>query len=168
MTCSIPLIELSVVLNSEEYEEHFTRADRRAAKKGQLMVQTDFGYVDKTLNSKGIMVAYHDSKYKKKIKLIVFPCFMIDEDQDELWKPSAGNISKFVGKLEKKIDAYFDSSLGLHHFDIARVIIAADIGVGSQEKVSDHLKLMGNIGYVKNFSPMKSGKRDKVAKTSRK
>jgi hypothetical protein len=118
------------------------------------MYKTDFGHMDETLISDGIAIAYYDNSKKRKVRLIVCPCFLLDNDCPELWKPTPGNISRLTHKLDKRIASYF-SGYELADFKMSQVILAADIDVGDRDRVSDYIKILHSIGKVKCFSPVK-------------
>jgi len=102
-------------------------------------------YADYALTSKGIIILYCDSQYKKKIKLIVNPCRLLDTD-----KP---NLEKLIRKLEKRISGYFNNKYQLNDFELSGMEITTDIDVHNQENVSDYLKVLRRVGKVKGFSP---------------
>jgi len=161
MNYSIRFIELTLAIDTEDFEKHLDRAYQRAEKKGYSMYPVNFGHVDESLIEKGIGIAYHDDCKRKKIKLIVYcPSLVINDDLDELWEPTPGNTTKLTGKLDKIIVKYFQSDYGLGDFDLARVDFATDINIGSREKVSEYIRTLHNIGYVKCFAPMKYGNND--------
>ena len=161
MICSIRFFELTVMLGAEDFNEQLDRAYKRAERKDYRMYTTDFGHIDESLTKRGIGIAYYDNPKKKKIKIIVFyPSLIIDDDNpDELWKPTSGNVSRMIDKLDRIILKYFDSEYGLGDFDLTRMDFAVDLNVG-RERVFDYIKVMHNIGRVKCFSPMKYGRHD--------
>jgi len=102
-------------------------------------------YADRTFESKGISVLYQDSQYKKKIKLIVNPCRLLDSD-----KPDS---EKLIHKLDKRIERYFNNKFKLDDFELSGMGLTVDIDVRSSERVFDYLKVLRRIGKVKGFSP---------------
>jgi len=102
-------------------------------------------YADYALASKGVIILYYDSQYKKKLKLIVNPCQMLNSD-----KPDP---EKFIRKLEKRVSNYFNHKYQLNDFELSGMELTTDIDVQSQENVSDYLKVLRRIGKVKGFSP---------------
>jgi sulfur transfer complex TusBCD TusB component (DsrH family) len=104
-------------------------------------------YIDQSLMSKGIVVTFRDSRYKKKIKLSVNPNCVINEDL------ISSNISKFITKLDKRITDYFNMKYSLDDFHLSGIILFTDIDVGSRDSISDYLRVMKRIGRVKGFAP---------------
>lgn len=155
MKCSIQLIELTLQIETQLFDNQFSRAYEIAMRKGRCMEEIDFGHVDESLLKKGIIVAYYDNSKKKKIKLMVYPGSIIGDDINEIWKPTPDNISELFDKLEKQIASYFNREYGLDDFKLSCVVFAADIDVGSPSKVSDYIKILHSIGRVKCFSPLK-------------
>jgi len=88
---------------------------------------------------------YQDSQYKKKIKLIVNPCRLLDTDK---FDPD-----KLIRKLEKRVSSYFNHKYQLDDFDLTGMTLTIDIDVHSSEKASDYLKVLSRVGKVKGFSP---------------
>lgn len=141
MKCFIQLFELSLSVESKAFDDILSGAYSRAMKKDRYMEETDYGHLDESLVKKGLSVAYHDDKKKKKIRLIVNPDLITSNDD-----------------LEKQISFYFHRDYELDDFKLSRVVIAADIDIGSSTKASDYIKLLYNIGRVKCFSPLKRDK----------
>ena len=104
-------------------------------------------YADYALASGGITVLYQDSQYKKKIKLVVNPCRLLDSD-----KPDP---EKLIRKLEKRVSGYFNNKYQLDDFELSGMGITVDFDVHTSENVSDYLKVLQRIGKVKGFSPFK-------------
>ena len=134
------VFELSMVLESEKFQEILTKADNRS----DHLEKIEGEYIDQSLSSKGIVVIYRDSQYKKKIKLIVNAKMVLGSgslDRDRL-----------ICKVNKRVVEYFDSRYGLKDFDLSGMSIEADIDVGSHQKVLAYLKVLKRIGKVKGFS----------------
>jgi hypothetical protein len=104
-------------------------------------------YADYALASGGITVLYQDSQYKKKIKLVVNPCRLLDSD-----KPDP---EKLVSKLEKRVSGYFNNKYKLDDFELTGMGLTTDIDVHTSENVSDFMKVLQRIAKVKGFSPSK-------------
>jgi len=102
-------------------------------------------YADYELASEGITVLYQDSQYKKKIKLIVNPCRLLDTN-----KPDP---EKLTRKLEKRVSSYFNGTYQLDDFDLTGMALTTDIDIRSRDKVSDYMKVVQRVGKVKGFSP---------------
>ena len=129
---------LTAVIESEKFNKIFNRAY------STLEYVDKNEYADYKLASKGITVLYHDSQYKKKIKLVVNPCRLLDTK-----KPDA---EKMTRKLEKHISGYFNNKYQLDDFDLTGVALTADIDVHGNENVFAYLKVLRRIGKVKGFS----------------
>ena len=135
------MFELTLSLDSEKFTKLYEQAY------GALESLDSDKFADHTLAAKGITVLYQDSQYKKKIKLIVNPCRMLDTD-----KP---NIEKMTLKLEKFVSNYFNNKYQLDDFELSGMGLTVDIDVRSSEKVYDYLKVLRRIGKIKGFSPSK-------------
>lgn len=133
--------ELCIVLDIEKFDKIFNRANNNA----ELLSGKENEYIDQSLASKGITVMYHDSQYKKKVKLIINSNLMLDGGKPEP--------DKLIRKLEKRIDAYFGSKYQLDDFTLAGMILSTNIDVSDREAVSAYLKVLQRVGKVKGFSP---------------
>jgi len=131
---------LTLVLESEKFNKLFDQAY------STLDHVNENKYADYSL-AKGITAIYCDSQYKKKIKLIVNPCRLLDTDKL--------NPEKLIRKLEKHISSYFNNKYQLDDFELTGMDVTTDIDVRSQEKVSSYLKVLQRVGKVKGFSPSK-------------
>ena len=131
---------LTIVLDSEKFKKLFDRAY------GTLDHVDENKYADYSL-AKGITVIYCDSQYKKKIKLIVNPCRLLDSDKI--------NPDKLIRKLEKRVSSYFNNKYQLEDFELSGMGLTTDIDVGSSEKVYAYLKVLRRVGKVKGFTPLK-------------
>jgi len=130
---------LTLILDSDKFNKIFGRAYNT------LDHVDENKHVDYELASKGITILYYDSQYKKKVKLIVNPCQMLNSD-----KPDP---EKMVRKLEKRVSNYFNHKYQLDDFELSGMELTTDIDVHSQENVSDYLKVLRRVGKVKGFSP---------------
>ena len=130
--------ELSMTLDTDHFQRIFT------TKVGYLK-ELDNEYVDPSLAEKGITVIYRDSRYKKRIRLLVNTSLVVAD---------SSNTDKLIRKLGKRIDEYFDHKYGLDDFTLSGVTLTLDINVGSRTNVSDYLKVLQRIGKVKGFSPV--------------
>ena len=133
--------ELSMVLDTD----HFQRTFGRAYNKSGYLDELDDEYLDASLVEKGITVIYRDSRYKKKIRLLVNTSMVVDN-------PS--NTDKLLRKLDKRITEYFDNSYRLEDFTLSGITLTVDINVGCRANVSDYLKVIKRVGRVKGFSPI--------------
>ena len=130
--------ELSMVLDTDQFQRLFN------TKVGYLK-EFDGEYIDPILVAKGITIIYRDSRYKKKVRLLINAGVVVDDPSDT---------DKLIRKLDKRISEYFDHKYTLDDFTLSGVTLTVDINVGSREKVSDYLKVIKRIGKVKGFSPV--------------
>lgn len=135
------IIELSMVLDSEKFHKVLTRAYSRS----DYLDENEDEFIDHSLASKGIVVTYHNSQYKKKVKLIVNSSLLLDF---ETLAPD-----RLIRKLEKRISEYFHSEYQLENFTLSGMILMSDIKVGCPEQASAYIKVLQRIGKVKGFSP---------------
>ena len=135
--------ELTLTLDSDKFGKIFDQAYNTLY--SSLEFFDEDKYVDHTFTPKGLTVIYCDSQYKKKIKLIVNSCQLLDTD-----KP---NPDKLISKLNKRIERYFNNKYQLDDFELSGMGVTVDIDVRSSEKVFDYLKVLRRIGKVKGFSP---------------
>lgn len=133
-----PTFELSMVLDTAQFQRIF---DNKAG----YLKELDDEYLDTSLAAKGITVVYRDSRYKKKVRVLINTSMIVDDPFDT---------DKLIRKLGKRISEYFDHKYRLDDFTLSAVTLAVDIAVGSREKVSDYLKVIKRIGKVKWFSPI--------------
>ena len=92
------LFELSMELDSDK----FHKIADMVISRGEYLEETEDGYIDQSLASKGIIVKYRDSQYKKKIKLIINPELVLD--------CNTPNPDRLIRKLDKRIGKYFGRS----------------------------------------------------------
>lgn len=130
--------ELSMILDTDPFQRIFDN------KVGYLK-ELDDEYLDTSLAAKGITVVYRDSRYKKRVRVLVNAGMVVDDPSDT---------DKLIRKLDKRISEYFDHRYTLENFTLSGVTLTLDINVGSREKVSDYLKVIKRIGKVKGFSPI--------------
>lgn len=134
------VVELSMVLDNEKFQKLLTRVGNQAE------YLNDNKYIDQTLSSKGIVVAYQDKQYKKKIQITINSSIMLDGgDLDS---------GKLIHKLERCVHNYFGLKYNLNDFNLKRILLMADIDVSSCEKVAAYIKVLQRIGKVKGFSPL--------------
>lgn len=135
------IFELSMVLDNDKFQKVLNRA----YDKNDYLDEKGKEYIDRSLESKGIVVTYRDSQYKKKVKLMVNSRLLMDCN-----KPDPDKIAR---KLEKRIGEYFDHKYQIEDFTLSGMILCADIDVHNRENVSAYLKVLQRIGKVKGFSP---------------
>ena len=109
---------------------------------------------DYTLAKDGFEIEYHDSTYKKKIKLVVNPAIFLGGYNSMLWEPNGDSIQELIRKLEKYIDRCFGSKYNLDSFTLTNIDFSVNIDVGDRKTVAAYIKVLRNIGRVKGFSPM--------------
>lgn len=137
------IFELSMVLNNDKFQKVLNRA----YDKNDYLDENGKEYIDRSLESQGIVATYRDSQYKKKVKLIVnsrllMDCNKLDPD-------------KIARKLEKRIGEYFEYRYTLDDFFISGMRIAVDVNVGTHNDVEAYLKVLRRIGRVKGGSPVR-------------
>ena len=130
--------ELSMILDTDQFQRIFDN------KVGYLK-ELDDEYLDTSLAAKGITIIYRNSRYKKKVRVLVNTAVIVDNPFDT---------DKLIRKLDKRISEYFDHGYALEDFTLSGVTLTVDINVGSREKVSDYLKVLQRVGKVKGFSPV--------------
>ena len=135
------IFELSMSLDNDKFQKVLNRAYDKA----NCLDANGKEYIDSSLESKGIVVIYRDSQYKKRIKLMVNAGLILDCD----------NIDpvKLVRKLDKRIREYFDYKYHIEDFTLSGMILSVDIDVHNRENVLAYLKVLQRIGKVKGFSP---------------
>ena len=127
-----------MILDTDQFQRIFDN------KVGYLK-ELDDEYLDTSLAAKGITIIYRNSRYKKKVRVLVNTAVIVDNPFDT---------DKLIRKLDKRISEYFDHGYALEDFTLSGVTLTVDINVGSREKVSDYLKVLQRVGKVKGFSPV--------------
>lgn len=94
------VFELSMVLDNEKFQKVLTKVCSRS----NCLIKSEEGYMDESLASKGILVIYRDSQYKKRVKLMVNPRLILDND--------AFGPDRLIHKLDKRVGEYFGSRYG--------------------------------------------------------
>ena len=135
------VFELTMLLDNDKFQKVLNRVFR----KNGYMEENEDGYIDRSLSSKGVTVMYRDSQYKKKIKLIIEPRLVLDSNRTDP--------DRFIRKLDKRINEYFDLKYNGSDFVLSGATFAADIDVYTHENVSAYLKVLQRIGRVKGYSP---------------
>lgn len=134
------IFELTMVLDNDKFQKVLNRAYDKA----DCFDENGKEYIDQSLESKGMVVIYRDSQYKKKIRIMVNAGLIVDCDDTD----------KIVQKLNKRIRAYFDHKYQIEDFILSGMILGADIDVHNRKNVAAYLKVLQRIGKVKNFSPL--------------
>ena len=132
------LMELSMIVDTAPFHRIFNA-------KTSYLKELDDEYLDTSLAAKGITVIYRDSRYKKRVRILVNAGMVVDH-------PS--NTDKLLRKLGKRISEYFDHKYKLDDFTLSGVTLTLDIAIGSRERVFDYLKVLQRVGKVKGFSPV--------------
>lgn len=136
------VFELSMVLDSDVFEEIFSQcycAD-------DYSEDDDSEYVDRSLESKGILIHYRATTYKKKVRLVV--------DAATVTGGALADPDKLISKLKKQIVKYFQSEFSLEDFTLSSLTLSTVIDVGGRENVAAYLKVIRRIGRVKGFEPV--------------
>lgn len=131
-------LELSMVLDTDRFRDVLARAY-------DLRELDDDEYLDTSLAVKGITVVYRDSRYKKKVRLLVNTSLIVSDLTDT---------DKLVRKLKKRITNYFDHKYRMDDFTLSGVTFTMDIDVGSRANVLAYLTVLQRVGKVKGFSPV--------------
>lgn len=129
--------ELSMILDTNHFQRVF-------GNKSGCLEALDDEYIDPSLVSKGITVIFRDSRYKKKVRLLVNNALVVDDPSDT---------NNLLRKLNKRIAKYFNHSYELDDFTLSGANFVLDINVGSHANVSNYLKVLQRVGKVKGFSP---------------
>lgn len=137
------IYELTLTLDAEKFNNLLNRVYSKSGYCDSSRI------VDQTLVSKGVLVVYHDRQYKKKVQLTVNANVLLDGDD-----PDNGNIEKLIGKLEKRLVAYFGSVYTLDDFNLSKVSLMTDVDVRNRQNVADYIRVLRRIGKVKGFSPL--------------
>lgn len=136
------IFELSMTLDTVKFNKILVTACNRT----DYISKNGDGYVDHSLESNGITIIYRDSQYKKKVRMIVNSRVASESKEADQ--------GKFVRKLNKHIDEYFNFDYRLDDFILSGMILSADIDVGDHAYVSAYLKVLQRVGKVKGFSPV--------------
>jgi len=135
-------LELVLSVDAEKFYELLDRVYDRSEHSGSNKL------VDQALESKGILVTYHDKQYKKKVQLTVNLNVLLDGDE-----PGQGKADKLIRKLEKRVNSYFGSMYVLDDFSLSKMHLVTDINVGDREKANAYIRVLQRIGKVKGFVP---------------
>ena len=122
----------------------FQKVLNRAYEKVDHLNMNRKEYIDFSIESKGIVITYRDSQYKKKVKVIVNAGLILNCDNPDP--------DKLAWKLEKRIGDYFDHKYQMEDFILSGMILSADIDVHNRENVLAYLKVLKRIGRIKGFS----------------
>lgn len=136
------IYELSMILDNEKFHRILNWAHKRTG----CLEEKDGEYVDQSMAAKGMTVAYRDSQYKKKVKVVINSGRVTDYDKTEP--------DKFLRKIDKRIGEYFDHKYNVEDFSLSGVTFVTDIDVDSRESVSAYLKVLRRVGRVKGFKPV--------------
>lgn len=105
-------------------------------------------YVDDSLADKGMLVIFHDSKCKKKIRVAINVAVLCD-----LEKVSSEVLLKKINKLIQK---YFKGNYQLDDFKLHKTLLVRDIDVNSKKNVQSYLKVLHKTNFVKSYSRWKN------------
>jgi len=136
------VFELSIVLDGKLFR-------RITDGVGSLMDGWEYDgveYIDRgALESCGITVKYRDSRYKKRIQLLVNRAVLLGGG-----KQDGG---KLVRRLNMFISEYFHAKLCLDDFTLTGAAFIIDMDAGSRGTISAYIRVLRRIGKVKGFSP---------------
>lgn len=135
------IFELSIHLDSRIFSEIF----RHVSDELKQMSDSDDEFIDTSKISKGMLVRYRDSAYKKKITLIIDAIKMIGQSEMDS--------EKLKRKLSERIAKYFDQRFTIEDFILSRVAIITDIDVGGRDVVTSYIGVLKRIRQVKGYSP---------------
>lgn len=135
------IFELSMTVDTDRFQETLSIV----CNKSNQVREVEDGYIDLSMTSMGITVIYRDSRYKKKVRILVNTSLIVDD---------VSVTDKLIRKLNKRIVGYFDHKYGLDDFTLSGVNLVLDINVGSRANVSNYLKVLQRVGKVKGFSPV--------------
>lgn len=108
--------------------------------------ETEDHLIDCSLEHKGILFLYQNSKYHKKVKVII--------NADLLLNGEPPNPHRLLQKIKKQLGKYMNGSFCLDQFTLSKVTTITDIHVGNQSKVGTYIKVLRRIGRVKGFTPV--------------
>ena len=149
-------LELTLDCDTDKFSKLQERAYEKANRNHRFYSEAD-SYVDCILAGNGMRIEYHESTYKKKVKLVVNPTLLLrGGDVKKLWEPDDDNVQKLLYKLEKYIEHYLGSKYKLNNFKLTRIHFAVNIDLGNRKLVTAYIKVMQNIGKVKGFAPKHS------------
>ncbi len=137
------IFELSMLMDYEKFHKVF----KRACSKAESMENMKDEYIDRCIEGKGITVIYRDSRYKKKVKLVVNVLRLLDGGTPDP--------DKIVRKANKRIGEYFEFKYKIEDFFLSGMRLVADINVESSKNVQAYLQVFRRIGKVKGFSPVR-------------
>lgn len=134
------ILELSMTLDTD----HFQKVFSTACSNSDQVKEIEDGYLDLSMNPKGITVIFRDSQYKKKIRLLVNSCAVVEDPDDT---------NKLTWKLDRRIARYFSHRYQLEDFTLSGAFLIYDIDVHSRRNAEAYTKALRRIGKVKGFSP---------------
>lgn len=131
------IFKLTMVLDNERFH--------RIIKRVKVECLEENEYTDQSVVSKGIVVKYRNSQYKKKVEVIVNAKMVSNSGEIDT--------ERFIQKLNKRLKEYFDFQYQIDDFSLGGVDLVTDIDVGDHENVLAYLKVLQRIGKVKGYSP---------------
>lgn len=134
------IFELSIHLDSRIFSEIFLHVSDELK---QMSGGDEF--IDTSKISKGMLIRYRNSAYKKKITLIIDAINMIGQSEMDS--------EKLKRKLSERIAKYFDHRFTIDDFVLSRVAIITDIDVGGRDEVTSYIGVLKRIRQVKGYSP---------------
>ena len=120
------ILELTLGLDKERFRKIFIKM---CGKKRR----DDEKYIDYSLDSEGITIAYRNSQYKKRITFTVDPSGAINYDNlDE-------SLPKFIRNLDRAVTKYFNAKYELKDFALSKMILSTDIDLRARPRESSRL-----------------------------
>lgn len=135
------IFKLTMNLDSNRFERLFNKFSPLLSS----VQNSEDEYLDRSLISKGIVVTYRNSTYKKRITLIINAAEVLDTVEIDS--------KRLCHKIGKRISKYFDDEYTIDDFHLSQASIITYFDVGSCDKVSSYIKVIKRIRTVKGFSP---------------
>ena len=136
------IFKLSMILDSNRFERLFNKFSPLLS----TVMNNEDEFLDRSLISKGIIVKFRNSTYKKRITLIINAAEVLDTGEIDA--------ERLSHKISKRISRYFDNEYTVDDFNLSQASVIAKIDVGSREKVLSYIKVLKRIRMVKGFSPV--------------
>lgn len=138
------IYELTMTIENKEFKKIMNEV---WSKTRMVSIQVD-EYVDDSLADKGMLVIFHDNKYKKKIRLVI--------NAAELGNFEEVASDVLIKKISKLIKKYFNGKYQLNDFSLHKTILVRDIDVKSKKNVQSYLKVLHKTNFAKSYSRSKN------------
>lgn len=133
------LFELSIVLDKERFQKVLDDVAEC-----ELVDGEEERYVDYSWASRGMMVCYRDSRYRKRIRLLMCAPLIMG---------NACDADTLVHGMRNRINRYFGGRFDLDDFALSAVRMSRQIDVQSRQNVHDYMTVLRRVGRVKGFTP---------------